>query len=162
MSDPGSTSDIEAGDIALAELPGASSVVDDTATTPIALAARPTVSVVVCGFTEERWGDLCRAVSSLHRQTEPAQEIILVVDHCPALLRRAQENLAGVTAVPNRMAKGLAGGRNTGVAEARGDVVIVGVTREPLVHDKSVGDDAAIQNKRIRAGPSHPHRVPPR
>ena len=123
MSDPGSTSEVDAGEIALAELPGASSVVDDTVTTPIALAARPTVSVVVCGFTEDRWDDLCRAVRSLHRQTEPAQEIILVIDHCPALLRRAQENLAGVTVVPNRMAKGLAGGRNTGTAQARGDVV---------------------------------------
>ena len=69
------TSEAEAGDIALAGLPGASSVVDDTPTTPVALAVRPTVSVVVCGFTEDRWDDLCRAVSSLHRQTEPAQEI---------------------------------------------------------------------------------------
>jgi GT2 family glycosyltransferase len=123
VSDPGTTSEVEAGDTVLAELPGASSVVDDIATAPIALAARRTVSVVVCGFTEDRWGDLCRAVSSLQRQTEPAQEIILVVDHCPALLRRAREDLAAVAAVPNRMAKGLAGGRNTGVAEARGDIV---------------------------------------
>jgi hypothetical protein len=87
------------------------------------VAVRPTVSVIVCGFTEDRWDDLCRAVRSLRAQTEPAEEIILVVDHCPGLLRRARENLAGLTVVPNRMAKGLAGGRNTGVAEARGDVV---------------------------------------
>jgi glycosyltransferase involved in cell wall biosynthesis len=79
--------------------------------------------VVVCGFTEDRWDDLCRAVRSLHEQTEQAWEIILVVDHCPGLLRRAQENLSDVTIVPNRLAKGLAGGRNTGMAEAHGDVV---------------------------------------
>jgi GT2 family glycosyltransferase len=92
-------------------------------TTPTGIAARPSVSVIVCGFTEDRWDDLCRAVTSLHEQTEPAQEIILVVDHCPGLLRRAQENLAGLTVIPNRMTKGLAGGRNTGMTEARGDVV---------------------------------------
>ncbi len=124
MSDPGVTSKAGTGDIGLAgEPPGTRPVDGDAVTTPIGVAARPAVSVIVCGFTEDRWDDLCRAVRSLRGQTEPAAEIILVVDHCPGLLRRARENLAGLTVVPNRMAKGLAGGRNTGVAEARGDVV---------------------------------------
>jgi GT2 family glycosyltransferase len=98
-------------------------VVGATITAPARIVVRPTISVIVCGYTEERWDDLARAVASLHEQTEPAHEIILVVDHCPGLQRRAQAELADVTVVPNRLAKGLAGGRNTGLAEARGDVV---------------------------------------
>jgi GT2 family glycosyltransferase len=90
---------------------------------PARIATRPAVSVIVCGYTEDRWDDLTRAVRSLHEQTEPAREIILVVDHCPGLLRRARAELAGVSVVPNRLANGLAGGRNTGLAEAEGDVV---------------------------------------
>jgi GT2 family glycosyltransferase len=124
VSDPGITSKAGTGDIGLAREPPGTHPGDAAAVTmPIAIVVRPTVSVIVCGFTEDRWDDLCRAVRSLREQTEPAQEIILVVDHCPGLLRRARENLAGLTIVPNRRAKGLAGGRNTGVAEARGDVV---------------------------------------
>ena len=92
-------------------------------TTFAGTAARPTVSVVVCAFTEDRWEDLSRAISSVHAQTEAARETILVIDYCPGLLRRARRELAGVIVVPNRFEKGLSGGRNTGVAEARGDVV---------------------------------------
>jgi len=86
-------------------------------------AGTPAVSVIVCAFTEERWQDLSRAVGSLHRQTEPPREIIVVIDHCPGLLRRAQRDLAGVTVLPNRFGKGLSGGRNTGAMAASGDVI---------------------------------------
>ena len=84
---------------------------------------RPAVSVVVCAFTEDRWEDICRVLGSLRAQTEAPGEIILVIDHCPALLRRARLAFPDVTLVPNHFQKGLAGGRNTGVAHAWGDVV---------------------------------------
>ena len=84
---------------------------------------RPAVSVVVCAFTEDRWEDICRVIGSLRAQTEAPGEIILVIDHCPALLRRARLAFPEVTIVPNHFQKGLAGGRNTGVAHAWGDVV---------------------------------------
>ena len=71
---------------------------------PPRIATRPAVSVIVCGYTEDRWDDLSRAVRSLHEQTEPAREVILVIDHCPGLLRRARDDLAGVSVVPNRLA----------------------------------------------------------
>jgi glycosyltransferase involved in cell wall biosynthesis len=90
---------------------------------PAAVAARPTVTAIVCAFTEDRWDDLGAAVRSLQRQTERPLEIILVIDHCPALLRRARQGLTGVTVVPNRFSRGLSGGRNTGVGLAAGDVV---------------------------------------
>ena len=93
-----------------------------TPTTPQP-SARPAVSVIVCAFTEDRWEDLSRAVDSLHRQTEQPREVIVVIDHCPGLLHRAQRDLAGVTVLPNRFGKGLSGGRNTGAMADGGDVI---------------------------------------
>ena len=43
------------------------------------------------------------------------------------MLRRARLAFPEVTIVPNHFQKGLAGGRNTGVAHAWGDVVAYGV-----------------------------------
>ncbi len=94
-----------------------------SATVPTEILIRPAVSVVVCAFTEDRWQDLCRVLGSLRAQTEEPGEIILVIDHCPSLLRRARVAFPDVTIVPNHFQKGLAGGRNTGVAHAWGDVV---------------------------------------
>lgn len=96
---------------------------DLSGTVPTEILIRPAVSVVVCAFTEDRWEDICRVLGSLRAQTEAPGEIILVVDHCPALLRRARLAFPEVTIVPNHFQKGLAGGRNTGVAHAWGDVV---------------------------------------
>ncbi len=79
--------------------------------------------MVVCAFTEDRWEDICRVLGSLRAQTEAPGEVILVIDHCPPLLRRARLAFPEVTIVPNHFQKGLAGGRNTGVAHAWGDVV---------------------------------------
>jgi glycosyltransferase involved in cell wall biosynthesis len=82
-----------------------------------------TASVVVCAYTEERWDDLRASIASLRAQTEPAFEILVVVDHNPGLLDRVRRTFPGVTAVANRERRGLSGARNTGVAEATGDVV---------------------------------------
>jgi hypothetical protein len=96
---------------------------DLSSTVPTEILIRPAVSVVVCAFTEERWEDLCRVLGSLRAQTEAPGEVILVIDHFPPLLRRARVAFPDVTIVPNHFQKGLAGGRNTGVAHAWGDVV---------------------------------------
>jgi len=82
----------------------------------------PTVSVVVCAYTMARWDLLGRALCSVRSQTRRALEVLLVVDHCPELLARAEE-LPGVRVFANVGAVGLSGARNTGVARARGDVV---------------------------------------
>jgi GT2 family glycosyltransferase len=84
---------------------------------------RPSFSVVVCAFTEDRWADLSRAIGSVRDQAEQPQEIILVIDHCPGLLERAAREFAGVQVVANRHGQGLSGARNTGMALAAGDVV---------------------------------------
>ncbi|GAA1167973.1 hypothetical protein GCM10009664_39580 [Kitasatospora gansuensis] len=84
---------------------------------------RPTLSVVVCSYTMARWTDLVAAVRSLQRQHSPADEVLLVVDHCPELAVRAAGVLAGIRVVVNREQAGLSGARNTGVGLARGEVV---------------------------------------
>jgi GT2 family glycosyltransferase len=82
-----------------------------------------TVSVVVCSYTEERWGDLVDAVTSVRAQTVAALEVIVVTDYCPALHDRCVNGLAGVRVVANNGNRGLSGARNTGVETARGQVV---------------------------------------
>ena len=82
-----------------------------------------TVSVVICAYTEQRWDDLCRAITSLHGQGVPPLEVIVAVDHNSALLRRVRAVFPNVVAVANVARQGLSGARNSGAAVARGDVV---------------------------------------
>ena len=81
------------------------------------------ISVVICAYTEDRWDQICAAVHSVRAQSRPSAEIILVVDHNPALFERARASLTNVTVVVNEQASGLSGARNTGVARARGEII---------------------------------------
>ncbi|MER5378818.1 glycosyltransferase family 2 protein [Streptomyces sp. NPDC002688] len=83
----------------------------------------PTLSVVICAYTLDRWEDLRAAISSVLVQDPPADEVVLVVDHNQALLERAERELSDVHVVPNQRRRGLSGGRNTGVSVSRTDVV---------------------------------------
>jgi glucosyl-dolichyl phosphate glucuronosyltransferase len=90
------------------------------------------VSVVICAYTDERWVELLAAIESCQRQTFSALEILVVVDHNDALRQRLQAHLDAlaidaahpvVAVLANRGERGLAGARNTGIAEANGSVV---------------------------------------
>ncbi len=88
------------------------------------LAALPSlISVVICAYTEKRWHETCAAVESVRAQSFASKEIIVVVDHNPALFASLSAALPDVTVLENREERGLSGGRNTGVAVAQGDVV---------------------------------------
>jgi glycosyltransferase involved in cell wall biosynthesis len=81
------------------------------------------VSVVICVYTEERWDDIVAAVESVRRQTIPALETVIVVDHNPTLLDRVRRGLPDVVAIENTQPRGLSGARNCGIAVARGDLI---------------------------------------
>lgn len=88
--------------------------------------SRPDISVVICVYTEDRWGDILAAVDSVTRQSYPALETLLVVDHNPALLERLTREYKETPAVrvlANAGPRGLSAGRNTGIAASRGEVI---------------------------------------
>jgi glucosyl-dolichyl phosphate glucuronosyltransferase len=82
------------------------------------------LSVVICAYTEDRWQAMLAAVESIRQQTLPASEILLVIDHNPALLARARSALKDVTILENQQAPGLSGARNSGILSASGDVIV--------------------------------------
>lgn len=87
-------------------------------------AARPAdVSVVLCAFADDRWHDLAAAVESVRDQAVSPREIIVVVDHNPALLARAERSLAGATVVENTRGRGAGEARNAGVHAATGSIL---------------------------------------
>jgi cellulose synthase/poly-beta-1,6-N-acetylglucosamine synthase-like glycosyltransferase len=87
-------------------------------------ASVPTVSVVVRCYSEERWADLEECLESLFVQTRSADEIVVVVDHNPAMLERVQQTWAGwVKAYANTHARGSAGGWNTSLDVTTSDIV---------------------------------------
>ena len=59
----------------------------------------------------------------MHKQTLPADEIIIVVDHNSHLLRRVQEYLPDVIAIENKEQRGLSGARNSGIAIAQSSLI---------------------------------------
>jgi len=85
---------------------------------------RPTVSVIICCYSFERYDDIREAVASVLNQTLPAHEVIVAVDHNPALLERLRADLPpSVTLIPNDGVKGLSANRNAGIAVASGAIV---------------------------------------
>ncbi len=75
-------------------------------------------AVIICTYTQERWDKLTRAVASIHKQTHPAQEIIVVIDHNEELLEQARRELLDVQVIENTEKRGLSGARNSGIAAA--------------------------------------------
>ena len=80
-------------------------------------------SVVICAYTEQRWDDLVAAVESVRVQTHAPEEVVVVIDHNPALAARVWREIGHVTCVENHGRQGLSDARNSGLAVARGDVV---------------------------------------
>ncbi len=85
--------------------------------------ASKTISGVICAYTEQRWGDLVAAVDSVQRQTQPAQEIIVVIDHNTELFAKAQCYFSDVLVIENYQSRGLSGARNSGINQAKGQII---------------------------------------
>jgi GT2 family glycosyltransferase len=100
----------------------------------------PRATVVICVYTEKRWDDIVAAVGSVLAQDVRAAEVLVVVDHNPALLDRTRAEFGeDVRVLPNAHRQGLSGARNTAVAAASGDVVVF------------LDDDAAARPGWLRA-----------
>lgn len=85
--------------------------------------SRQDISVVICAYTEDRWQELLAAIASIKNQALKPREIIVVIDHNPALFERVARSVEGVVLVENRQAQGLSGARNSGIAAAKGNVI---------------------------------------
>ncbi len=81
------------------------------------------ISVIICAYTEVRWDDLVACVASVQQQTSQPREIVVVIDHNPAMLERVRVQLSGVRTIENRQLAGASGARNAGVEVAQGAIV---------------------------------------
>lgn len=69
-------------------------------------------------YTRERWDDLVCAVNAVQNQTLHPAEIIIVVDHNPALQVNVQQRFPDVVVIDNHGPRGSSGAWNSGVAVA--------------------------------------------
>jgi GT2 family glycosyltransferase len=81
--------------------------------------------VVICAYTERRWPELLAAIESTRTQRPAPGEILVVIDHNPALADRlrAEESGKTVTVLENSRRRGLSGARNTALPVACGEIV---------------------------------------
>ncbi len=85
--------------------------------------AAPSVAVVICAYTDQRWQETLEAVASVAAQQPPPAELVVVVDHNPDLQARLADRLPDVRVVANHHEPGLSGARNTGVEVTSADVI---------------------------------------
>jgi glycosyltransferase involved in cell wall biosynthesis len=83
-----------------------------------ALTENVSVSVVICAYTEKRWEQTCAAIKSVLSQDPEPAEVLLVVDHNPAMAERARNEISGITVLESGDVPGLSGARNTGLRAA--------------------------------------------
>jgi cellulose synthase/poly-beta-1,6-N-acetylglucosamine synthase-like glycosyltransferase len=92
---------------------------------------RPTVSVVICAYTEDRWWQLKKSVASVEAQTAPPIEIILCIDHNEDLLWKSKEYFGKdrparpipMIVLANKYNGRLGSARNTAAELASGEVL---------------------------------------
>jgi GT2 family glycosyltransferase len=91
----------------------------------------PSVTVIICAYTQARWPLLLASVASVEAQTCAPAEIIVCIDHNDELLRQCEEHFLGdrstgsvpLRVVPNKYNGHLGSARNTASEIAFGDVL---------------------------------------
>ena len=83
----------------------------------------PPVGVVIASHAVERWPALRAAVRSVAAQCPAPAQIVVVVDHNPALLTMARDQLPDVDVLANAGPPGASGTRNTGAARIRAGLI---------------------------------------
>lgn len=77
------------------------------------------VAVVICAYTQDRWDQTVEAVRSVVSQQPSPSQVLLIVDHNPALAERARRELRAVSVLESQGRPGLSGARNTGLIASR-------------------------------------------
>ena len=83
-------------------------------------------SVIICAYTEKRWGDTLEAINSLIDSDAPPKEIILVVDHNVELYDRFRLHFGSnevVKVIENHDIQGLSGARNSGIKISKSEYI---------------------------------------
>lgn len=83
-----------------------------------------TVAVVICAYTMDRWDDVVAAYTSVLAQTEPADEVVVVIDHNDELLAALRAEFPLAKIIPNTGTRGLSGARNVAAAATTSDVLL--------------------------------------
>ncbi len=89
-----------------------------------AVRTEPTLSVIVCCYTERRRRLLDAAIAEVRAQLGPADELIVVVDHNESLMADLAAAHPDAIVCANDGSRGLSDARNSGTAAASGDVVV--------------------------------------
>lgn len=84
---------------------------------------RLSISTIICTYAADRWDALTAALRSVERQERPTDEIIISVDHNPALADRLRAEFHGAIVVENSEERGLSGARNSGIRAAKSAIV---------------------------------------
>lgn len=87
----------------------------------------PSLSVVICCYTPDRWVLLTGGIDAARRQLAGSDSLVVVVDHHKRLhadLTDRYRTDAAVEVVAGTGAQGLSHARNTGLAHARGEVIV--------------------------------------
>ena len=96
-------------------------------------------SVVVCVYTEERWPQIERALSSIVGQTVRPGQVVVVVDHNPALCQRLAAQYPDIEVIASKFERGLSAHAIPGSTRLR-------VTWFVFLDDDAYGDPCWLQS----------------
>ena len=84
----------------------------------------PSVAVVICAHTMERYGDIVAAVDSVLGQTITPSEVVVAVDHNEGLFEKLKDELtSNVKVVLNAGPRGLSETRNVGIRTSTAEII---------------------------------------
>ncbi|MFE0752042.1 glycosyltransferase family 2 protein [Gordonia sp. NPDC058843] len=106
------------------DIPVAGAPVTDITVPDTRVPTEPTLSVIVCCYTERRRRLLDTAIAEIRAQLCPDDELVVVVDHNETLMADLATAHPDAIVRANDGSRGLSDARNTGTAAATGDVVV--------------------------------------
>lgn len=98
---------------------------------PVSLDRKPTISVIICAYTDDRWELMLQSVVSVQEQTLQPCEIIVCIDHNETLFHRCVTywaDFAGssppIRVIQNKYDGHLGSARNTAAEIATGEILV--------------------------------------